>query len=268
MIDFSGLLQEMLTTFSQSVPGFLSAVLIFVVGYIISKLVSRAVKKILIAMKVDALGEKLNEIEIVSKANVEIKLSSIFSKVFYYFILLFFMVAATDVLGMPAISDLVKGIFNLVPNLIVAAIVLIIGILFAEVIRGIVKTACESLGIPSGKMISMVIFYFIVINVLVSALTQAKINTEFLSQNISLVIGGAILAFSIGYGLASKDSVSNFLASQYLGDKVNVGDKLSIDGVEGQVIDIDKSSITLETSNGKAFIPLNHLSSGKVHILD
>jgi small-conductance mechanosensitive channel len=113
-------------------------------------------------------------------------------------------------------------------------------------------------------MISMVVFYFIIINVLVSALTQAKVNTVFLSQNISLVIGGVILAFAIGYGLASKDSVANFLASQYIQDKVNPGDTIILDGVSGEVLSIDRSSVVIQTADGNMHIPLAHLSKSKL----
>ena len=266
-MDFSKLFEDLLGTFSQAVFKFLSAFIIFVIGYIISKVVSKAVKKLLVTLKVDRLGDKLHEIDLVNKTNMDIKISTVFSKVVYYFMLLFFIVAATDVLDMPAISNLVKDIFDLVPNLLVAGVILILGVLFAEALRKLVKTTCESLGIPSAKMISIVVFYFIVINVLISALTQAKINTVFLSQNISLVIGGAILAFAIGYGLASKETVSNMLASQYLQGKVKVGDRINVDGVEGQIIEMDRSSITLESKTGKIYIPLSILSKGRVDIL-
>lgn len=267
MIDFTGLLNEMLTTFSQSIPRFISALFIVIVGFIVAKLVSGILKKILKKIQIDKIGDKLNEVDIIQKSSVEIKISTLVSKVLYYMILLFFMVAATDVLDMPAISELVKDIFNLIPNLIVAGIILIVGVLFGDAIRGIVKTACESLGIPSAKLISMVVFYFILINVLVSALSQAKVNTAFLSQNISLVIGGAILAFAIGYGLASKDSVSNFLASQYVNDKIKPGDRIKIDSYEGQVSNIDKSSVTLETQEGKVIIPLRHVGDSRIEVL-
>lgn len=266
-MDFSKLFEDLLGTFSQAVFKFVSALIIFVIGYIISKIVSKAIKKLLLTLKVDRLGDKLHEIDLVNKANIDVKISSVFSRIVYYFMLLFFVVAATDVLVMPAISNLVKDVYDLVPNLLVAGIILIVGILFAEALRKVVKTACESLAIPSAKMISMIVFYFIVINVLISALTQAKINTVFLSQNISLVIGGAILAFAIGYGLASKETVSNMLAFQYLQGKVKVGDLIKIDDVEGEIIEMDRSSVTLENTSDKTYIPLHHLSKGRFDLL-
>ena len=155
------------------------------------------------------------------------------------------MVGAAELLQMPAISNLVSGFFNLIPKLMVGFIILVFGILLSDAIRGIVETTLTSLGLPSAKMISSFLFYFLFINVVISAIAQAEINTAFLEQNISIVIGGGILAFAIGYGMASKDSVSNFLASFYANGKVAIGDVVELDNVKGEIINMDKNSVTI-----------------------
>ena len=263
----SGILLELVSNFSKAVPKFFGAFMIALIGYIVSKLVSSAVRKLFIKMNIDKIGDKLNEIEIVSKANIKIKISTIISKVLYYFLLLFFMVAAADVLAMPAVSNLVASIFNLIPNLIVAGIILIVGILFADALRSVAQASLESLGVPSARMISSLIFYFLFINIIISALSQAQINTEFLAQNIHLLIGGIVLAFAIGYGLASKSTMSNFLASYYVKDMFKVGDKITVEGVTGKVIEMNKASVSLVTDNGnKVIFPLSKVSGSNVEI--
>ena len=267
MINVGTLLQELLSKFINAVPNFLSALVIIGVGFIVAKILRKTLVKVLEKLGIDKIGEKLNSIDIVSKANMEIKLSNILSKLVYYFVLLIFIVAGTDVLGMPALSELVMKIFDLIPNIIVAGVILVVGILVADALRNLVLTTCQSLGIPSAKVISMFVFYFIVINVLISALTQAQVNTAFLSQNISLVIGGAVLAFSIGYGLASRDTVSNYLSASYASEKIKEGDRIIIDGVEGTIVNMDKSAVELQTAEGKVFIPMHHLSKSRITVL-
>jgi small-conductance mechanosensitive channel len=259
-------LQELLNEFFKAIPNFVAAVTVAIIGYIISKIVAKLIKTFLTKIKIDKLGEKLNEIELISKANIEIKLSEVFSKIVYYFLLLFFMVASAELLGMPAVSQLVMDIFQFIPNLIVAVLVLIIGILVAEMMKGIVHTALKSLGIGSAKIIANILFYFLFINIVILALTQAKINTNFLAQNLSIIIGGAVLAFAIGYGSASKDVVANFLASFYSKDKFKIGDTVTIDDETGEIITIDKASITLLAKDKKVIIPLSKITSEKIII--
>lgn len=263
----SGILLELLANFTRVIPRVLGAFFIAIIGYIIAKIIASSLKKLLKKINIDKIGDKLNAIEIVSKSNIEIKISSLISKVVYYFLLLFFMVAAADALAMPAVSNLVSGIFNLVPHLIVAGIILIVGVLFADALRSIAQTSLDSLGIPSARMISNLIFYFLFINIIILALSQAKVNTAFLSQNIHLLIGGIVLAFAIGYGLASKATMSNFLASYYIKDKFQIGDTITIEGIKGKVIEIDKSSLILAAESGnKVIFPLSKVSDSNIEI--
>lgn len=263
-MDMTGALTDLIKGFIAFTPNLLGALIVLLVGYIIARILRKVIKKLLEKAKIDVLGEKLNSIEIVAKANYKISLSTVFSKLIYFIIMLFVWVAATDVLGMEAISNLVTDIFNFIPNLLVAFIILIIGMLLADLIRKAVKTTCESLGIPSANVIATLVFYFIFINIVISALSQAKINVEFLSQNISLVIGGAVLAFAIGYGLASKDILSNLLASFYSKKMFEIGEIVKIDGVEGEVIDIDRANITLMSGGKKTIIPFKTAITHKI----
>jgi len=259
--------QELISGFISGVPNFIMALVLALIGIFVAKLIANFIKKILLGINIDKIGEKLNEIDIVEKTNLKIKISTIISKIVYYFLILFTLVIATDILQMPAVSNLVVGLFNLIPNIIVAGIILIMGTLFADLLRSVAQTTLESLGIPSARLLASFVFYFLFINIVISALTQAKINTEFLSQNISLVIGGVVLAFAIGYGLASKTSMQNFLASYYSKGKFDVGDTISIDGVTGKVVEIDKSSLILIADSGnKIIFPLSHVSNSRIEI--
>jgi hypothetical protein len=182
--------------------------------------------------------------------------------------MLFVAVAATSILGIPEISNLVADMMNFIPKLVVALIVLVIGILIADALRKMVLTGLKSLGVPSAGLISSVVFYFLFINIVISALSQAEINTEFLSQNISIVIGGIVAAFAIGYGLASKDVMANMIASFYSGNQFQVGDKITIEDVTGIIVSIDKASLSVKTDNGKVMFPLNKAVNQKVEFHD
>jgi hypothetical protein len=262
----SGSLRDLLRSFISGLPNFFMALVLIIIGIIVSKLVAKVVKTALEKIKIDKLGEKLNEIELVEKSNMKIKISALSSKIIYYILLLLFSVAATDVLGMPALSNMVSDLITFIPNLVVALIWLVLGLLIAEALKNIVQTALTSLGIPSARLISTALFYFLLINVVISALSQAKIDTGFLSQNISLVIGGVVLAFAIGYGLASKDIVSNFLGSVYSKGRFTIGDTITVDGKKGEIVEMDRSSVVIKTEASRIVVPLSKLTKESLEI--
>lgn len=265
--NMSATVEKFLDPLISYAPNVISAIALIIIGQIISKFLAGMVRRLLVKIKIDRFGEKLNEIEMVEKSNMTIKLSTIFGKIIYYFLFVFFLVAATDVLNMAAISELVLGLFNLIPKLIVGFIILVFGMILSEGIRKLVETTLTSLGLPSAKIIASVLFYFLLINVIVSAIAQAEINTAFLEQNISIIIAGAVLAFAIGYGLASKDVVANFLSSYYSKDKVHLGDTITIDNDTGEVVDITRNSFTIDTGKSLVVFPLKTLLTKKVSIL-
>ncbi|MEL6922703.1 MAG: mechanosensitive ion channel domain-containing protein [Bacteroidota bacterium] len=260
------LLRDLLSQFLSVIPNLIGAIFILLIGWIISKLVARVVKRALVAIKIDSLGEKLNEIDIVSKANVKIQLSSVIAKMIYYILMLIFIIAATSTLGMPVLSDLVSDIVAYIPLLISAFAVLLIGLLVCEFLKNIALTAMQSLGIPSAKLIANIIFYFLFLTVVVSALSQAQINTDFITSNLTVIIGAVAAAFAFGYGFASRDLMANFLASFYSKDKVKLGDVITIDGMKGEIIAVDNTSITLQTDQSQVIVPLSKLTANAIEI--
>jgi len=257
---------KLLEQASQFLPRLIGAIVMVILGLIIARIIARVVKKILEKIKIDSFGQKLNDIDFINKANIDIKISAIVAKFFYYIILLFFLIFAADILQMESISQLVVDMFNFLPKLLVAFVFLIFGTLLAELIRSVIEATLGSLGIPSSKIIGTFLFYFLFINVVILAIEQAEINTTFLQQNISIIIAGGVLAFAIGYGLASRDVVSNFLSSLYTKDKVSVGDIIEIGDQRGQVTMLDKTSITIATPDKRVIFPLKHLLNEKVAI--
>lgn len=247
-------------------PRLIGAIVMVIIGLILAKIISGIIRKVLEKIKIDSFGQKLNEIQFISKANISFKISAIVAKFFYYLILLFFLIFAAEILNMAAVSQLVVDMFNFLPKLLVAFVFLIFGTLLAELIRSVVEATLTSLGIPSSKIIANFLFYFLFINVVILAIEQAEINTEFLQQNISIIIAGGVFAFAIGYGLASRDVVSNFLSSLYTKDKVSVGDIIEIGNERGQVTMLDKTSLTIATSDKRVIYPLKFLLNEKVAI--
>ena len=142
----------------------------------------------------------------------------------------------------------------------------IIGLLVADFIKGIVLTTCESLGIPSAKIISNIVFYFLFLTVTMSALDQAKISTDLINSSFMIIISGVVASFALGYGLASKDMMANFLASFYVKNKFEAGDKITVDGVNGQIEMMDNKSFVLKTNDKKIVFPLSKLAQDKVEI--
>ena len=106
------LIRQLLTSMVATLPKLLGCLVILILGYIISKIVASVIKTVISKAGVDKLRKKIEEVDFIRKNNIEIKISGILSRIIFYFMMLIFIVAATDVLGMPALSDLFKNMLN------------------------------------------------------------------------------------------------------------------------------------------------------------
>jgi hypothetical protein len=255
------IVEELLINFAEAVPRFLGAILILLLGWLISRLISRLLRSFLQKVGVDKLADRIHSIELIHNSKVRIVPSVWITKVVYYFLIFITVAAATDVLDMPAISLLMNDFLNYLPYLISALAVLVVGIVLADFVRNLVLGTCRSLGIPAANFIAGFVFYFLVINVVMITLDQAEIQTEFIQDNLSILFGGIVFAFALGYGLASRPFVASLLAGFYFRHRINPGDLVRIKDVKGEVIAKDARTITLKTESGEVVFPLNRLTS-------
>ena len=260
------LLEDILRQLREFAPNLIFALAILIIGWMIAKLIASIIKRILKAIKIDDLADKLNDIDLVRQANMKILPSKVLSKIVYYVFMLITFIVATDKLGVAAVTNLLTDFIGYLPRLFTGVIFFIIGLLIADAIRGVVLTACQSLGIPSAKIIANVVFYFIFLSVTMSALDQAGIQTDFIKSNLMIIIAGAVGAFAFGYGLASKGMMSNLLASFYAKDKFIIGDTITIDGIKGQIVAMDNTSVSIQTETSKMVYPLSKLTEKGIEV--
>ena len=68
--------------------------------------------------------------------------------------------AAAEMLGVAALTDLMLGITNLIPKLIVAGVMLVVGLFISEGLKQFVISICNSFNISAGRMRGTLVFFF------------------------------------------------------------------------------------------------------------
>ncbi len=258
----------LVSQFVDFVPRIIGCLVILLIGYLVARFTAVIVKNVLARIGFDKIGEKLNEIGFIRQMNTEIKLSWIVSKALYFFIILMFLTAATEVLGIQAITSMVLSVVNFIPQLIAGAIMLQVGIMISDVIKNGVVSLCKSFNIPSAKLIGNLVFVFFLLITFISSLAQIGINTALLESSFILLIGGIVVAFALGYGIASRDIMANLISSFYSRGKYQIGQVVKVAGIKGQIIKIDNIAIVIKTEESEVVVPLKLLQSGKVEIFN
>jgi small-conductance mechanosensitive channel len=271
LTTWSELFMNSLQTFGQklmgAIPSLLAAIAILLIGWLLAKLISSGISKLLKLVKFDTLSEKVKFTEFLSRANVSLTPSGLIGKFVYWLLLLLVIISASDALGWNAVSNEISKLLSYLPNLLIAIVFFVVGTYIASFVRDLIQGAASSLGISTGKLISSVVFYLLFIIVTLTALDQAGVDTTIITSNLLLFLGAILAAAAISYGIASKDVLSNILASFFSRRNFKVGQIIEVDGIKGEIISINNISVTIQDNNKeKIIVPSHILITNKVKV--
>ncbi|KKU88840.1 MAG: hypothetical protein UY18_C0008G0047 [Microgenomates group bacterium GW2011_GWF2_47_9] len=202
-------------TLSQSltfIPNLIGALLVFVLGIILGNWSRTLIIKGLQFVKFDSLVKDSKIKEFLKKAEINQKVEEIFGTLIKWIIVLIFFIAATNIIGLTTVSQLLSGILAYIPNVISAVIVLSIGILLAGVVESLVKGALASVDLKTSRLMGKIASYTIASIATLAAFSELKIAENFVNILFIGFVSMLALGFGLAIGLGAKDLVSRVLS--------------------------------------------------------
>ena len=199
------------TKITAFLPALIGAIIIFVIGWIIARLVKVAVERLLKLIRFDKATEKTGVQGFLKKGDIVKLPSEIIGVLVYWFIMIMVITATLDALGIPIVSDLFNSIFLYIPSVVAAIIVLILGFLLGTLLSAIVKTAASNAGLKNADGLGKLALYAIVFFSAAIALIQLGIGEEIVTSAFGLVFGAAALALALAFGLGGRDVAADYL---------------------------------------------------------
>lgn len=193
----SEFLEPLMTTLGEFVPGFVGAIAVLLLGWLIAKLASRGVYRLIAAT---GLSERAGG------GSDRLKIEVIVSKFVYYLILFFVLVFVLNSLGYGEVLDPVKSMYDTlltaVPNLIAAGFIGLIGYMVASIVASLAEMAGEALerlmerGGVTGVDISKVLHIFVFVLVFTPALLAAfeKLSIDIISIPATEMLNSVLTA--------------------------------------------------------------------------
>ncbi len=196
-------------------PNLLGAVLVATLGIVIANWVKSFVLKSLQMMRFETLIKDSKFKAFLVKAEVTDKVEEVIASVLKWLIVLTFFIAATNILGLTTVSNVLGGVLSYVPNIISAVIVMAIGVLLAGIVEGVVKGALASVDLKTSRLMGKVASYTVVTITTLAAFSELKIASEFINILFIGFVSMLALGFGLAIGLGAKDVVGEALSDWY-----------------------------------------------------
>lgn len=193
------------TQLASFVPQLLAALVLLFLGWLLANVVRTGVMKLLDVLRFDSLAEKTGIEAFLKQGNLDLSLSRLLAKLAYWIIIFVVVVTVANSLGLHMVADLFNKVVFYIPNIIVAILVLVFGVLVARFINRMVFAYLNNIGVQGALTISTLSEYATIIFVVFVALEQLEIGTNLLTAAFQIGFGAIGLALALAFGLGGRE---------------------------------------------------------------
>ncbi|MCE9541044.1 hypothetical protein K8R03_00605 [Candidatus Kaiserbacteria bacterium] len=196
-------------TVAQYVPAILAAVVVFLIGWIVGVILYRVVVEVVRVLRIDDALKAAGMNDVAKQAGFSLDVGKFLGALVEWFVILVFLVAALDILGLTRVTIFLQTVVLLyLPQVIVAALIIILGAIVAEVVRGLISHSGKATGARGANIAGTIAKYAIWVTAVMAALTQLGIATEMLQTLFTGVVVALSLAFGLAFGLGGKEAAA------------------------------------------------------------
>jgi hypothetical protein len=206
-----GSLQNLWWGFINFIPNIIFAFVVLVIGLIVAAGLAALVEKILEAVRLDSFLEKIGLRPMFERAGLKIRAAYFFGKLVYWFIVIAFLAAIANSLGLYPLSGFLISIWNYLPNVIEAVLIMLAALVLAHFLRRVVTASVMSAKLHSGPFLGTVTWWAITVFGFLTALAQLDIATAIIQTIITGFIAMIALAGGLAFGLGGKDYAAHLL---------------------------------------------------------
>jgi len=194
------------------VPNIVIAIIVVLAGWAVGAALGHLVSQVIKSFKVDNVLRGTGVEDVLRRAGMSLDSGNFLGALVKWFVILAFLVAAFDVLGLEQVNSFLFSVLNYLPNVIAAVLILLAAAVIAQVMQNIVVATSKAAQMQASHLLGSVTRWAIWIFGIVAALDQLNIAQDFLNTiftGIALAISLAVgLAFGLGGQQAAADAIS------------------------------------------------------------
>ncbi len=188
-------------------PNFLIGIITLLIGFILASIVKRVIIEVFKALKVEAYLQKYG----VPEAKKEFTWTNILAEIARWFVIILFLIPTADIWGLPQVTVVLNTFLLYLPNVFAAAIMGLVGLVFARLASDLVLASTRGLSVDASKTIASITRVAITIFVLLAVLNQLGVAQDLVRILFTGVVAMIALAGGIAFGLGGQGTAREVL---------------------------------------------------------
>ena len=207
-----------LATFIAAIPLVLGALIILAIGWILSNVLGGLVRRLLARAGADRLFAEHGS-DVYGQRATRVQPSVVGGELVKWLVRLVFLVAAANALNLPQVSEFLNQVLLWIPNLIVAAIILMVAPLIGRFVRGTIEVGAGQLGFTNAPLLGRIAEIAIVVFGVIVAINQIGIAANLVNTIFVGIVAALALGFGLAFGLGGRDVAGEITQSWYASTK-------------------------------------------------
>ena len=195
------------------VPNLIAALLVFLAGWVVAIVLAKVVYHVVKIIHVDNALTKVGFRQAWEKSGFSLNSAHFFGELVKWFFIVVFLMAATNILGLQEVTEFLRTVVFYLPNVIVAAVILLIGILLAKVLENFVRASVKAAGLASANFLAESTRWVVFIFSLLIALSQLGVADEIIRIVIIGVVAAGALAVGLSFGLGGVKHADQLISN-------------------------------------------------------
>jgi len=194
------------------VPNLVVALIIFILGWMVGSILGRLIAQVIRAIRVDAALESAGAVDVLSRAGFKLDSGAFIGGLVKWFFIVVFLVASFDVLGLSQVNVFLQNVvLAYLPNVIVAALILLVAAVIADAMQKIVVGSAKAAEMGHSHLFGGVTKWAIWVFAIIIALSHLGVAPAFMQVLFTGVVALLALAGGLAFGLGGKEAAAKFI---------------------------------------------------------
>jgi hypothetical protein len=194
-------------------PGVLVSLVLILAAFVIAVLARLLIVRALRGLEFDRRSEQWG-LQALVGWRAATKPSEAAARVVYWTILVLGLLVSLTALNATIPSQLALSVFEYVPHLLAAIVILMVGAIAARFLARSVLIGAVNMQLQSARLISLAVKWLVLLVAVAMALDHLGIGRSILILAFGILFGGVVLTAALAVGLGAKDAVGRALERQ------------------------------------------------------
>lgn len=206
-----GSLQNLWTGVVGTIGNIIGALIVLIIGLLVASGLAVLVERIIAAIKLDTALAKMGVGEYFERAGLKLNSARFFGRIVYWFFVIVFLLAATDILQFYSLSTFLNDVLLYIPNVIVAVLIMLAAVVVGNFLRKLVWASVKSAKLHGAGFLGSLTWWAVIIFGFFASLTQLGVAVALINSIVTGFVAMLAIAGGIAFGLGGKDYASSLI---------------------------------------------------------